>query len=768
MGLAIVGTLTACGGRGSTPSTNPGTTNPPATQPSDNPPIGSDPTNDETIELESYKSAAISKLDEIVNPVIEKIPDEDLKTAIKNYYDTEKQYVNGINDLETAKLAVNKVVDDTKAFAKDTLKPLAIQKLNGVINPLIEKITYEELKNSVQSFYDTEMAKIDATETLTEVSDTFKEILDDTKTFISTETEKVIIALKNKALEELDPYVAALIAKIPYDTLKIDTQAFYNEEKKKLEAVDSIEGFEPCVKEIRDDLEEYALAETKKIAVTKLQEVIDAGIAKIPNPEFKEDLTEFSKTEIAKLNAVTAIEDVPTTLTTVITETEAHIQGLLVNTVKEYVARLTAVETATAYDYLPAAMNPSYSSNVVNASDINYDFTSFTNVSSINQAGYGEQWQMVVENINQSVAMAKVFNVAQTALSSAGNAVDIYITNSYAEEMLYTFSGSGYSGKFEFKNAKLVFNITLTDSVTVPGFGSVKPVIKMEYDLTKEAKGMFISLGDSYKVKYVITENGYEMATTYGLTIAGKSASRSSYLSIVKSNGKTTGHIYEYTTYEGSDKIKACADFYVENGYVSVVGNKSSGMTGFDGYINELYSANEGRLLGYEVREELTIAGVTGTYNTLWFNLWDIQGINSVKVTDKTDSNKSWKSTVDVYLNGSSTLLSPTYNTKLTVKTSRKYDIEYRTRYYYTYNAETGTYVSNAVQVPMMFIQEGDNYNSFSTDMLKDNSVTVSVSLSQTHLNKILSDYDTLIDIFIANKDAMSSEAIIAYLEQYE
>ena len=33
---------------------------------------------------------------------------------------------------------------------------------------------------------------------------------------------------------------------------------------------------------------------------------------------------------------------------------------------------------------------------------------------------------------------------------------------------------------------------------------------------------------------------------------------------------------------------------------------------------------------------------------------------------------------------------------------------------------------------------------------------------------KILSDYDTLIDIFIANKDAMSSEEIISYLKQYE
>ena len=152
------------------------------------------------------------------------------------------------------------------------------------------------------------MAKIDATETLAEVSDTFKEILNDTKALIRTKTEKVIIALKNKALEELDPYVRAWIVKIPYDTLKTDTQAFYNEEK--------------------------------KIAIAKLQEVVDAGIAKIPNPEFKEDLTEFSKTEIAKLNAVTAIEDVPTTLTTVITETEAHIQGLLVHKVKEYVARL--------------------------------------------------------------------------------------------------------------------------------------------------------------------------------------------------------------------------------------------------------------------------------------------------------------------------------------------------------------------------------------------------------------------------------------------
>ncbi len=757
LSLFALTSLTACGSDGGNDSNKDNT--------SDN---GTDNSNSENVQIQSNKNTAISKLDEIVNPVIAKAPDGDLKTAIQNYYDTEKQYINGITDLETAKAAATKVVEDTKVFAKDTLKPMAIEKLNETIKPLIEKIPDETLKTSVQNFYNIEMAKINAVESLDEIVDTFKEILNDTKNYISTETEKVIIALKNKALEELDPYVTALIAKIPYDTLKADTQNFYAEEKKKLEAVDTIDGFEPCIKEIKDDMEAYALSETKKIAVSKLQEVVDAGIAKIPNEDFRKDLNTFAATEIAKLNAITNIEDIPSTLETVIAETNAHIKELLISTVKDYIARLTAVESTTAYDYLPEAMRPSYAANVVSASSINYDFSSFTNVSTINKAGYGEQWQMVVENINQSVAMAKVFNVAQTALNAAGNAVDIYITNSYADEMTHNFSGSGYNGKFEYKNSKLIFNITLTDSVTVPGFGSVKPVIKMEYNLATDSKGMFISLGDSYKVKYVITPNGYEMATTYGLTLYGKSASRSSYLSVIQNNGKTTGHIYEYTTYEGSDKVQACADFYVENGYVSVVGNKSSGMTGFDGYINELYSATEGRMLGYEVREELEVSGVKGTYNTLWFNLWDIAGINSVKVIDKTDDNKSSKSTVNVYLNGKSTLLSPTYNTKLTVKTSRKYDIEYRTRYYYTYDEENDTYVSHAVDVPMMFIQEGDNYDSFSSDILKDNGINASVSLSTTYLNKILDDYDTLIDIFITNKNNMSSEAINNYLEQYE
>ena len=214
-GLMLMTGLASCGDN----TTKPDNTNPPVVDPTPstdptNP--GTDPstpttTDDETTQLASYKTVAISKLDELVNPFIQKITNDDLKAAVQTYYNTEKAYINGITDLATAKEAANKVVADTGAFVKDTLKPLAVEKLNGIINPLIAAIPDNDLKASVQSFYDTEMGKVSSIESLESVATIYKEILDDTKAFIKTETAKVVVALKNNALEKLDPYVTALI-----------------------------------------------------------------------------------------------------------------------------------------------------------------------------------------------------------------------------------------------------------------------------------------------------------------------------------------------------------------------------------------------------------------------------------------------------------------------------------------------------------------------------------------------------------------------------
>ncbi len=720
--------------------------------------------------IASYKSAAINKLDGLFLPVLNSLNNEELKTFITNFYNGEKDSINKINTLEEAKGASNKVDLDVKNFIDNSLKTYVISKVNEVLDPIISALPDENLKTSVQTYKNNQLAKISDINDLSDLNNVYNSIITDTKTFIQTETANVLMSLKNSALETLKTYLDTLVEKIPYDSVKTDIQSFYETEIEKIEDLESIESINPCIEEIKGDLASFALTECKKFAINKLNEAVNEGIEKIPNDTLKADLNEFKDKEIKKINDIEDLNDVKSVLEEVLKETEDYIKELLIATVKTYVKNLTEAETRNAYDYLPEAMAPSYQNNLVNSTDISYDFTNNTNVSSILTQGYGEQWQMVVENINQSVSMSSVFNVAQTVLTDAYNAVNIYIENSYSDNISYNFTGNGYNGVFKYENNKLIFNINVTKSMSVAGIGSVKPIIRMEYDLSANAKGIFISLGDAYKVKYLIRDDAYEMATTYGLTIAGQSASRSSYLSIEEKDNKTTGHIYEYTTYNGSDMIKACADLYIEDDYVSVVGNKASGMTAFDGYINELYKASEGRLLGYEVRETKTIAGVKGTYNTLWFNLWDISGINTIKVCDKTDNNKSGRSTVDVYLNGSNKLLVPAYNSKLTITTSRKFDIELRSRFYYTYEDEK--YVAHEVSVPMMFIQEDNNidtnFSDYPSDMLKKNGIESSVTLDKEILNKILLDYDTYIDVFIENKDKMSSETINAYLEQYE
>ena len=63
----------------------------------------------------------------------------------------------------------------------------------------------------------------------------------------------------------------------------------------------------------------------------------------------------------------------------------------------------------------------------------------------------------------------------------------------------------------------------------------------------------------------------------------------------------------------------------------------------------------------------------------------------------------------------------------------------------------------------MIFVQE-DNYDTFVKDVKSTNNVEISVGVSNKDLIKILTDYDTLIPIFIENKDKVTSDLIIEYI----
>jgi len=202
--------------------------------------------------------------------------------------------------------------------------------------------------------------------------------------------------------------------------------------------------------------------------------------------------------------------------------------------------------------------------------------------------------------------------------------------------------------------------------------------------------------------------------------------------------------------------ISSAVDFYIDDEYLSVVGNKAGGMIGFTGYISELYSVESGELLSYEVRETLSSI----TYNTLWFDLSNVSGITSIKYVEATDSTDA-----AFYVNNQTSA----WETKKvgglgTKMLSRRFDIEFRTQYFYIYNETDKVYEEVAVEVPMLFVQE-ENYATLQNDVKSTNAnVTLNVTLDAKALGKVQSDYDTLVDIFITNKDTMTEEKIIEFI----
>ena len=429
--------------------------------------------------------------------------------------------------------------------------------------------------------------------------------------------------------------------------------------------------------------------------------------------------------------------------------------------IKTYLAALMSATKQDPYSFIPDKMKPSNTLNHVSASDVNYDFSNFNNVNSIKYGGFGEQWQMVIDNIQQSERFYSVLTVADNLLSAS-----VVIFNNWFDQNPSSTNKSideeGYFARVEFANNVLSYTIQLKKNITLPLFGEILPQIDMTYNIKTKEKSVRVNLSETNAMKYIVSDNKYVFGIEYGI----EALSRNAYCELTRSNNSVEGHIYEYITLKGKDAVKSCADFYIDNNYVSVVGNKASGIILMNNYINELYKTNEGKLLGYKIQETKDIPVVgTATYHTLWFNLNNISGINSVKAIPNGNVDIAGKNTHDIYVNGSTNVFKATYNKLVPIvgpNTSRKYDIEMRTQYRYGMVGDALTCYET--KIPMMFIQDDNdkdtNYSDFPTDIKKDNGITASVNLSSTYLNKIRSDYNTLIPKFIQNKDKMNSDAI--------
>ena len=418
--------------------------------------------------------------------------------------------------------------------------------------------------------------------------------------------------------------------------------------------------------------------------------------------------------------------------------------------IKGYFQSLLSILSHDPYSFIPDTMRPD---GVDKHSEDEFidDWSDFVNVNDVVYGGFGEQWHMVIENIKESERFFKITSYGSEVITASTLLVNTFLDNYYDGTVDKTFSNdSRFISKLSFDGLTLVYNLKYISGINIPYFGEIIPQIDMSYDITGGVKSARIQLGDNAALKFITSENSYSFGLDYGIS----TVSRKAYFSLERDDETDAleGHIYEYVQYKDKDLVPACADFYIDEDYVTAVGNKASGLVGFNNYISELYRTDDGKLLGYEIQETKTVSKVEVTFNTLWFNLDNITGINSVKTADD-----------KVYVNNSSSEFKTKnfggFNTKTA---SRRYDIEWRKQYFF--DEAAGEIQDYEVSIPMMFVQE-EKLSEFASDVHGENSyLTVAINLSNTYLTKIQDDYDALVPVFIDGKDSMPSTSIVEYI----
>ena len=400
------------------------------------------------------------------------------------------------------------------------------------------------------------------------------------------------------------------------------------------------------------------------------------------------------------------------------------------------------------YEYLPEAMRLDYSANLVDAEDIVTDYSSFVNVSDITY-GFGEQWYMVLTNIDQSMVFFNALTVVESLSASSITAFNNYFDKNPQDTANYEFENGEYNITIKYDGEIIYYVVEYT--ANIPVIGEVTAQIALAMIEETGEKSVRIQLGDANALAYTVREDSYDFAIKYlGVRRAMFSVARDE-------DGNVSGKIYEYLTVASVETSNA-ADFYITEDYVSVVGNKADGLLGFSNTICELYDVNTGKMLGYEVNEVVEKLGITINFDTLWFTLDMVDGINSIKYVAATNS-----SAAKLYVNG----LSKEWASKTVggINFSRRYDIEFRTQYVTSYDPATQEYTVHQIQVPMLFVQE-DYYETLADDIKAENkNVTgVEVDISSADLDQLLYDYEVLVPVFNENKNIFTVELILAYI----
>ena len=379
-------------------------------------------------------------------------------------------------------------------------------------------------------------------------------------------------------------------------------------------------------------------------------------------------------------------------------------------------------------------------------------YENFVNVSEIPQNYIGKQMNVVYGVLNKAETALSYVNKAQAALAAVESAYIEFISK----------NPENYQS-FEDTEGTLQYTIQINgDSYDLyVKIGVVS--VRIFADMSNEAAPVYgarVQLTDTTALKYEMKGAEY---LKIALVIQNTASTQ---IEFMKKDGNTAGYIYEYL-YAADKQITATSALLtVTEDYTTVIGTKGDFIPTSGGRNCEVYSNKTGKLVGTEVKETLN----KKEFDTLWFNLRDLQGVTSVKKID--DANGVNADTI--YINGftesaiNSMRVAP-------LDPSRRFDIEFKTVYAWKAiektdkdGNKTTEYEQVKFEIPMLFVQR-KCLDTFEQDFFDKNgkrlggATSVKLNGSAEAQAAVAAGYTILLPAYEKIKDSVSHDDIIAY-----
>lgn len=396
------------------------------------------------------------------------------------------------------------------------------------------------------------------------------------------------------------------------------------------------------------------------------------------------------------------------------------------------------LEKPDPWSFLPDALQPeqmAYSQTPVGGID---GFAAFTPVSRIAKKSIGKQFHVLYEGLNDAASLMGKIDAVYSAGAAIAEVYQNFINKNPDNYAQFTGEAAGFK-------VKIVLNGE--NSMMLAGNSAVS--IELSYEKQTETRTGRVQITDGAAVKYVSSPNRLKFAVK--VTAAG--VGNLKQIEFIRNDGAVAGYLKEFTGTE-TKNLKTTGVIASDAKTTVIMSNKrESDDLKINGY-EEAYSSVTGEYLGGEVLETVKLFD----YDTLWFHLADVAGLESVRVTDE----QNGLNADTVYLNGQTAPISTKVNA---LKASRRFDIEMKEVWYVATETQDGKteYHLQKTLVPMLFVQK-ENMNTFAADFKEKNAYIAATALSSQKVAAVEEHFESLKALFDAALEEVSYQDIVLYI----